>query len=365
MEKPIVLAIHGMGTHKPGNIADEIKKGLTECCSFFDEDSFDADNEFEFREFNYSDYLDEVRKEWSDEAKAISDFIGAGPVIVQKIYALQSKLNDDSFLYTHWLDVVTYCLLGTLRETILSRCIETILATVKEARDDPENLREVILLGHSLGTAVLHDSITKLYAKRDEPDTATKIKFTNYPISGLWTIANVSRMTQLLTRLEDPNHSIARDDDYPQFEGMSYQFYPVYNQYDPFTVFKRFALDPQWGDLIRTNEIRDLGEGDFPFNPHSLVEYLADPEVGGVFLSQFSTLNFSTSQMQEAKKKYKKTTVSGPISDALDEVKAAMRELDKQTGNTATLLAAVTKIIELYELIKKAYDIMKDGKGKG
>ena len=262
-------------------------------------------------------------------------------------------------MYTHWLDVVMYCLFGTLRETILSRCMETVLSTLKEAKDTPTNIRPVVILAHSLGTAVMHDSLTKLVLKSNEPDRPNHIKFANYAIDGLWMVANVSRMTHLLTRLEDPDHSIVRDHN-DDNEGVSYLYYPVYNQYDPFTVFKRYSLDPQWGDLIRTNEIRRPDGTNSSINPHSLTEYLADPEVGGEFLSQFSTLSFSLAQRQEAKQKYRKTTLSGPISDHLEAIKKAIRDLESQIGTAGTSLSLVKALIELYELISDAYKLIEE-----
>jgi len=364
MTKPIILAIHGMGTHKPGDISKEIASGLKECASFFNVETLDIDSEFEIREFNYSDYFDEVRQKWANYAETIASSIGEGPSLVSKITALQSKLGNDDFLYTHWLDVITYCLFGPLRETVLSKAVDMLMTTMKEAKDDPENIRPVILLGHSLGTSVLHDAITKLYLRPEEPDSDNKLRFTTYPVDGLWTVANVSRLTHLITKLEDPNSSIARDNN-SKSSGMSYAFYPCYNQYDPFTVFKRFALDPHYGDLIRTNEIRKLETDGFPFNPHSLVEYFADPEIGGVFLSKYSSLSFTTNEMQEAKSNYKFTTISGPISSALQDVKKAIREVEQQAGNMASLRTLVVKSVELYELIKEFYDILKNNNAKG
>ena len=361
--KPIVLLIHGMGTHLPGNITQEFKKGLTESASFLNIADFNPDEEFDFEEFNYSEYIDEKRNEMGDEATAITEYLVAGPLFLQRMLSFQSQLKEDSFLYTHWLDVVLYCLFGTLRETILARCMNKILTVLKAAKDNPAAYRQVIIVGHSLGTAVLHDALTKLYLFSSEPDRPDHIRFANYPIDGLWTIANVSRMTQLITKLENPNHSIVRDNNNAH-DGVAHLFYPVYNQYDPFTVFKRFAVDPQVGDLIRTNEIRNIGDNELNVNPHDLMEYLADPEVGGIFLAEFSSLTIGASQIQKAKSAYKKTTISGPISDKYSAVKKALKELEAQADQGASLIKKITLIIEIFEHIKEAYDLMKTLKAK-
>lgn len=360
--RPIVLLIHGMGTHKPGNVTKEFKDGLEECATFLGISSINLEKEFEFQEFNYSDYIDKKRAKFGDEAKAITELLSAGPLFLQRLVSFQMKLKENEFLYTHWLDVIFYCLLGTLRETIISKCMVKIMTVLKAAKDDPNNLRQVIIVGHSLGTALLHDTLTNLYLRPNQPDKPDHIKFSNYSIEGLWTIANVSRLTHILTKLENPETSMVRDNN-AENDGVSYFFYPVYNQFDPFTIFKRYAVDPQAGDLIRTNEIRKINDPDIPVNPHSLTEYLADPEVGGVFLSEFSTYDISVSQIQKAKKLYRETTISGPISDNLTAVKEAMRELEKQftSGNSIKL---VTTTMELFELVKDFYNILKSEDGK-
>ncbi|WP_156669162.1 hypothetical protein [Shewanella sp. UCD-FRSSP16_17] len=362
--KPIVLLIHGMGTHPTGNITKEFKKGLSESASYLELTGFEPDKEFEFQEFNYSEYFDKKRLEISDEAEFLTEYMAAGPYFLQRLISFQSKIKDDKSLYTHWLDVIFYCLLGTLRETILARCMEKILSVLKEAKDHPDSYKEVIIVGHSLGTSVLHDSLTKLYLRPSEPDRADHIRFSNYPIDGLWTIANVSRLTYLLTRLEDPNTSIVRDHN-NLHDGVSHFFYPVYNQYDPFTIFNRYSVDPQVGDLIRTNEIRKIDDSELSVNPHDLVEYMADPEVGGVFLSEFSSFNIGMNQIQKAKTAYRKTTISGPISDQYSTIKKALKELEVQTNQGASTKRLVTLTIEIFELIKEAYDLMKNLKAKG
>ncbi len=361
--KPIVLLIHGMGTHPKGSITKEFKKGLNESASFLKLSNFDPDSEFDFEEFNYSEYIDKKRQEMGDEAEALTEYLAAGPLFLQRLMSFQSKLNDNKFLYTHWLDVVFYCLFGTLRETILARCMNKILTVLKQAKDHPDTYRDVIFVGHSLGTSILHDSLTKLYLNSSEPDRPDHIRFANYPIDGLWTIANVSRLTHLFTKLEDPNHSIVRDHN-SSHDGVAHIFYPVYNQYDPFTVFKRYAVDPQVGDLIRTNEIRKIDDSDQSVNPHDLVEYLADPEVGGIFLAEFSSLDNGASQIQKEKTAYKKTTIAGPISDKFTAVKKALKELEAQADQGASLVKLVTLTTELFELVKEAYDLMKALKAK-
>ncbi|MDX2369369.1 MAG: hypothetical protein QNK36_13380 [Colwellia sp.] len=361
--KPLVLLIHGMGTHPTGNITNEFKKGLLESASFLELSNFDPDAEFDFDEFNYSEYIDEKRQEMGDEAEALTEYLAAGPLFIQRLLSFQSKLKNNKSLYTHWLDVIFYCLFGTLRETILARCMNKILTVLKEAKDHPDTYREVIIVGHSLGTAILHDSLTKLYLKSSEPDRPDHIRFANYPIDGLWTIANVSRLTHLLTKLEDPHHSIVRDHN-DSHDGVAHIFYPVYNQYDPFTVFKRYAIDPQIGDLIRTNEIRKIDDSELSVNPHDLVEYLADPEVGGIFIAEFSSLDIGASQLQKAKTAYKKTTITGPISYKFTAVKKALRELEAQADQGASLVKLVTLTVELFELVQEAYDLMKALKAK-
>ena len=361
MEKPLVLLIHGMGTHEPGAITDEFKKGLAESANFLGIQNFNASDEFDFDEFNYSEFLDDWRAQHANHAQAITDAMLAGPSFLNRIVSFQAKLANDEFLYTHWLDVFVYCVLDTVRVEITAQLMTKLITILKAAKDDNDNPREVIFVAHSLGTALLHDTLDLLYASNTEADTGKTLRYANYPIDGLWMVANVSQLTHILTGLRNPKHSIVRDNSL-KHEGIANSYYPVFNEFDPFTLFKRYKVEPIFGDLINTKDFRTLATG--AVNPHDFVEYLADPAVGGEFLEEHSSLNISLAQMHQAKIAYRKTTLTGNASSQYDKIKDAIREIEVAIDSGASRTKKMSLIIELYEDIKDAYDLLRSGFAK-
>lgn len=354
MQKPLVLLIHGMGSHPVGNITTEVKKGLNASASFLALDNFDPDIYFEFEEYNYSEYFDQERKKQGDFFSNLEKAIPFSSSFMRELFDFQSKMGSDSFFYTHWLDVVTYGVLGSIRIPAMLRLKEKLLNRLKEAANHEQGKRDVIIVAHSLGTAMTHDVLTSLYLKPDEPDDNEKIRYLNHPISGLWMIANVSRMTQILTRYLDPNHSIVRDDN-ANAPGVSRMFYPVYNQFDPITVFKRFLVEPVYGNIIRTNSIRFIkdADGSKTVNPHDLVEYFSDPEVGAEFLYQHTKLDITKSMRLSAQKKYLTMSIEGDMKQDVKEILSKIETLSSATDASGDVLSLIKASMRLFLLIKE------------
>ncbi|REL26497.1 hypothetical protein DXX93_07805 [Thalassotalea euphylliae] len=362
MEKPLVLLIHGMGTHQPGAITDEFQKGLAESAKFLGIEDFNASDEFEFDEFNYSEFLDDWRNQHANHAQAITDAMLAGPSFLNRILSFQAKLANDEFLYTHWLDVFVYCVLDTVRVEVTAQLMAKLMTILKAAKDDNDNPREVIFVAHSLGTALLHDTLDLLYVgSGGEPDTTHTIRYVNYPIDGLWMVANVSRLTHILTRLRDPEHSIVRDNSVSH-DGICTGFYPVFNEFDPFTLIKRYKVEPVFGELIRTKDFRRLSDG--WVNPHDFGEYMSDPSVGGVFLDTHSSHDISLQQLRDAMASYRHTTLSGNASSKYKAIKKAIADIEHAIDQGASKTQKVILLMELYEHFKEAYDLLKSGFAK-
>ena len=366
MKPPIVLVIHGMGTHVTGDVIKEVKTGLNASASFLGLQNFALDTHFDFEEYNYSEYFDEQRKAQGDFFKALGKVIPFSSRFLQELFQFQAKLADDSFFYTHWLDVITYGVLDTIRITAMLRLKEKLLTLLRDAANDAEGKRDVIVVAHSLGTAMTHDVLTSLYLRPDEPDDDEKIRYINHPLSGLWMVANVSRMTQILTRYLDPNHSIVRDDS-ANSAGVAKIYYPIYNQFDPFTVFKRYLVEPVYGDLIRTNSLRFIKhtDGSKTVNPRSLTEYFSDPEVGAEFLYQHTMLQITPAMRQAAKVKYLTTTIDGELKDAVKEILAKIKALSNTVNASNDLLSLISCSMQLFLFVKELKDLYATSSKQG
>ena len=72
MSKPIILLIHGMGTHPPGNMRKEFIDGINDTAKLFEITDFDIEEKAQIEEFNYSEFLDSRRKADAEYAKSVA-----------------------------------------------------------------------------------------------------------------------------------------------------------------------------------------------------------------------------------------------------------------------------------------------------
>ena len=353
-QKPVVLLIHGKGTHSDASVKEEFKIGLQQCMSFFGTSGFDVNDAFTLKTFNYSEYWDDKRKEFASHLKGdIKDSLSLTPSLIQKILDVTAEFDGDDFLYTHVLDVLFY-LTGALRGHQLIKLHKAIGDEIEASINDLNGQR-FIIVAHSLGTAFIHDCLTQLYTHRLDP--------INFGLDQLWSVATVSRLTQMVTRMDDPMSSIVTDHSSSE-PGVCKEFYPVYNDYDPFCWFKRYTRIPNEGLLINTKHVRDLHKvyqdtDSMRVNPHDLREYFADPEVGGRFLSTNGVVSIDLNDFRAAQAEYRKTTATGLITDSYKSIKSKLEELDDISGGVSGMKKKVEILTEVYKLVDEMRDEFK------
>ncbi|MDV7104610.1 hypothetical protein R3X26_09405 [Vibrio sp. TH_r3] len=350
--KPVVLLVHGMGNHTDASVKEEFKDGLKQCMEFLGQSDFDANDAFTIKTFNYSEYWDDKRKAFAEHLEGdIKDALSLTPNLIQKIVNMTSELDGDDFLYTHVLDVLFY-LTGGLRSHQLIK-LHKMIGDEIEASVNNLNGQRVIVVAHSLGTAFVHDCLTQLYTQRLDP--------INFGLDQLWSVATVSRMTHMITRMDDPTTSIVTDHS-PIKAGVCKEFYPVYNDFDPFCWFKRYTRAPHEGMLINTKHVRDLHQiysqpsDIMRFNPHDLREYFADPEVGARFLSSNNIIDINFNDFIAAQAKYRSTTATGLLSDSYKAIQSQLEAL----GETADSFTGMRKKVEILSEVYKLIDEIRD-----
>jgi hypothetical protein len=353
-QKPVVLIIHGMGTHTDASVKEEFNIGLKQCMEFFGNSDFDANDAFTLKTFNYSEYWDEKRKKFAEHLNGdIKDSLSLKPSLIQKILSVTAEFDGDDFLYTHVLDVLFY-LTGALRGHQLIKLHKAIGDEIEASVNDLNGQR-FIVVAHSLGTAFIHDCLTQLYTHRLDP--------INFGLDQLWSVATVSRLTHMVTRMADPMSSIVTDHSVTT-PGVCKEFYPVYNDFDPFCWFKRYTRSPNEGMLINTKHVRDLhkiypGTDTLRVNPHDLREYFSDPEVGGRFLSTNGVININRHEFKVAQAEYRKTTSTGLISDNYKTIKSKLEALDDAAGGINGMKKKIEILMEVYNLIDEMRDEFK------
>lgn len=358
MSKPIVLLIHGMGTHAPGNNIKSFKKGLEEGVGFLQYGDFDAEK-MELVEYNYSEYLDILRKKFADHSSkkknqlAFLKSIGGLTKVVAKLTSIEAKFNDDNFLYTHLLDVFIYALTFHGSE-IRTRCAKVISTQLIKA--EKEN-RPFHIVAHSLGTKILTDTMAELFV--DDATIDDKKHFNPRAIrpDSVWMISNVSRLVGILDSFPDPDETIVNDDENltTGYRGACAAMFNTRNRFDPFTWFGTYDKKPNKGVNTIFNDIRQLKDDSLPINPHDLAEYFAFPEISAYFLMNVFHYTPSLAEVNKGIKEYRKGTVKGELKTKLNKVKSSLT-MPSDSANIGTKIDYVVKaylgVTELNEIFK-------------
>ncbi len=344
MNKPIVLVIHGMGTHALGEMKKAVSEGLNEAADNFGLDNFTIENKVEFIEFNYSDFLDEIRERDASQAATMAEHLtllhghGLGTSVVEELTSFFNDFDEDEMLYTHWMDVVYYGLMfwGEKIRVDCAKKINDVLITAHAAN------RDVHIVAHSLGTAVLHDTLAKLYrGDADITSAVPNLDIAKFTVKSIWMVANVSRLLNILNGIADPEHSIVHSG----HDGCTASFYNVRNKFDPFTWIKKYDRQATNLETIEVNTVRQL-------NTHDIKEYMATPYVADCFFASVLGSTLTLEQWDNGVTEHGKTTVNKSVEE-LELAFESLRQVSTTTGKVAALQTFFTLLKEFQDELKE------------
>jgi hypothetical protein len=332
---PIVLLVHGMGTHPLDNMTKEFKAGLSEAAKGFNIKDFEIDEHMELVEFNYSETLDQIRKKLAGEAQGILDQFDVlpGNSLIERLLSFQANLDEDEFIYTHWLDVLLYgaSYYGEAIRVELARKINMLLKRAHGA--------DVHIIAHSLGTAVVHDTLEKLYRRDATPgDGIPDLKPNIDSIKCLWTFANVSGMVDILNCVT-PSDTVVRAGP----KGCTHYFYNIRHELDPFTWFEQYDPQPPAAQTFVNNVVRKQ-------NTHSFQEYVADPEVAQYLLLHLTDLQAPklTENLNHCIEKHRETSING----LYEKIEAETSDIrDGDVNSIPELMEAINAFVEKVKLL--------------
>ncbi|PSW10265.1 hypothetical protein C9J01_18815 [Photobacterium rosenbergii] len=343
----IILVVHGMGTHPEGATRQRFIEGFNEGLGFFGIEDWNLEKVAEIREFNYSEFIDDQQKNDAEYAKSLANVKtmlkgrGFTEKFAKSMIDEFGKFEDkDQFFYSSWLDVIYYSLLlqGVYIRVQLAK---TIAQTLKDANVN----QKVHIVAHSLGTAVVHDTLAQLFVKdslASYDHRITKIDTARTKIDSVWMVANVSRLVNLLNGIADPNHSIVHSDS----GGCTKYFFNVAHELDPFTWFKEYkrSIMRSRGSHINTSVIHQV-------NTHDLKEYVRDPLFIQPFMFLLKGVVLTRENLVEARKLHKQNSVQ----DDLHEIKAQAQVIKDVGGvidGVQSVYTAVKSSHEFYERVR-------------
>ncbi len=358
MSNPVVILLHGMGNHtvpKPstnerGSFGKECIDTLNRTLQLYPtHKDMSIEDEVSFVEINFNHIFDSIRKDMADAGKSVKDFIagaGAGtqlgdvPGLIASIANFEASLNDDDFIFTHWLDVMFY-------KSYWGEMVRNHVASKLGEVMSKNGARDLHIVAHSLGTAVIHDVLHKSYSGQylDNDDIAD-LSIGTHKFASLTMIANVSRLANTISPIANPYQSVVK----PGPKGVARRMMNIHHQLDPFTWPKNFVrqknhnwvseatFDNSYVD-IKTTAITEK-------NPHSITQYLFNPAVHLLLFRLLGIKRPTQKSIETAQVAYKSETLDGVSK----ELTKALAEIKK--GNAGDLKDFFDAAKKLKEFIK-------------
>lgn len=339
MSKPFVIVIHGMGSHAAETLKSDVEDTLNPIASQFAALNKNATKAFsdhvEMRYITYDDVWNDARERIATKVGTMADRLtgfGIYPSAIARLTSLEKKFNDDSFWFTHLLDVILYrTMIGQQAQIEVAKQIVDMFIEANAAGTPCH------FIGHSLGTALLHDTLFKLHRKKFAPDMINPDKdyrlipgLTN-SIDSITMIANVSQLFDKVgnVNIKDPDYiSPYKTNINPGPQGICLHFINVLHRLDPIPILYKFKPYNHWNTatLKRYHDIDTKRCSQL--NVHSLSHYLKDPLVYGklfdvILIDKF----FPTEQeLKDARDKHHQSTALGHHEDFVDALEGL--ELD-------------------------------------
>ena len=349
MAKPLILIVHGMGTHTKASLLKEFKDGIKAALSLYEDFSLsDFQSSVKLETVVYSDFIDTHRNNLKNNAAPLADAlggIGGNLSLVANSAAtvnqIDASLGSDEFFHTHWLDVILY------RYTMLSEPIQAMVADAlgKGLTTQGRSSRDIHIVAHSLGTAVTHDALAKIYGTSSFADpNLPQLNPRTSPIGSLHQVANVSRLLQSFVKV---GSSIVR----PGARGCMGVFHEYRHKLDPFTVPR--AFDPtnngEWiparvfdflYQLVTATEVTQA-------NTHALGHYLQNPKFHVPLLwTIWDDFRPTKTKIKKATEQYVAGTLRGEAN--------ALRELIEDVD-----FSSKSSVLEVVDAAKRFKDLLK------
>lgn len=307
---PTLLIAHGMGIYnKPGWDKDIIQV-LDECAADYDGL---GDEPFSKQVSIVPIVYDSVFANWEkDIAKTATDvatFAAANPDRVDSsLLSLTTWLEDaasDDFVWSHVVDVILYRFFPDVVAEIHARVLEQITAAVVKAKKEAASTGQaesISIMCHSLGTAVIRDSLHRLGSEVYESRNATTEQYlarNGRLFDNIFMVANVGRVLQ--TRWPVHSDTCIR----PESSGKGAycaQYYNFRHMLDPFTAICPFGPQGWREGLTRKEDLAQVRA----INVHGWSHYLRHPDVHArLFRAMFADgAIISDDELDEARDKY-------------------------------------------------------------
>jgi hypothetical protein len=281
MAKHQVFLVHGMGDFAAGWSVGS-QQVLRDAWSKYQRiKELGLAGHFDFVEVTYNDIFEEIREQWRVNAAAAAGALsgtGLEDRAAQRLVALANAASGDDFARTHVLDVVMYRFMRQISERVTQSVRRQILDRLHSfAQNDTPSWS---ILGHSLGTAVVCDTLHAMFSQVVDGATLGE----RFKPDFVFMVANTSHL--LWNKGGDSYASLVRPHSVDTL-GMCWKYCDFSHELDPVPAVDAFDPPASWfPDGIKTSErstfyadVKIRAADTQYLNVHGLNHYLSHPSV--------------------------------------------------------------------------------------
>jgi hypothetical protein len=345
--KKHLVVVHGMGVHTEASFKDEVTLALNKALNSYSSQATAKIEDFvDIIPVAYDSVFQQFRQNRAGSAepllKQLEGIGGAGLIggLAQEIARIETDLGGDDFFDTHWFDVLLYrvtMLNEKIRLQVAAKIVDSILAVGGS---------NVHVLAHSLGTAVVHDTLAKAYGPDNlvnDQGRALNLNPSTHRLGGIHLVANVSRVLQTFIKI---GSSIVR----PGKLGCVSTFFEYRHKLDPITRVRPFTPTDNGAwvphNVFAANYALIEPTAVTQANVHDLGHYLAIPAVHQRLFSMLMAFVPKKAEKEAAEQKFFATTVQGKA--------AALQSAFENVGtelNDGAILDVMTAWKQLKDLV--------------
>lgn len=354
----VLLLVHGMGSH-PAGWSDGVRDTLDEVAARYA--SFKGNGaRFSQRaklvEIRYDGIFEEYVEQWQAKAEELAGYAAAqGRPLPRIVSWLKTTLPDDdaaakSFFWSTAVDPLLYRGFALVRDRVRAAVMAQVVSAL--TRNMAGGAVEASVLAHSLGTAVIHDTLHQLGTAPQGGNESFAVG--RWQLENVFMVADVCMLGPPWVRDIDYYTSILRppsagggaDGSYCQY------FVNVWHRWDPFVMCGPFRPTTWGDDYFPVGPLEHFHQA----NVHGLTHYLDHPAVHVPIIN--GTLGYRAvpaKEEQDALAKY--PVLSAPeCATQLQTLKAKAKEFEHVGDDLEEL---VIDIAEFYAAAKRAGEACK------
>lgn len=331
MSKNQLLVLHGMGQHTSETFKKEVVDSLKSALKLYPSlKDVDPEANTEIIGIGYNNIFEQQRSRMADRSKSVqarlAEIPGMKEDLIQSVFteiqSIEQGIKDEEFFQTHLVDVLMYRF-TTLGEHIRIKVAEKIAHAVASVMGGSQNVH---ILAHSLGTAVLHDTLAKLYTNSWH-DQSKDLSVRNNKLGSVHMVANTSRILESFIKV---SASVVK----PDKTGCTTLYREYRHKYDPITWPRAFnptdngnwISNERWHfgfyKLIELTAITSQ-QG----HTHSIQHYIQNPLVHLSLFKEVLGIELSDDQIEQGHQIYIDSTLAA-VADELQEKMEQLKELN-------------------------------------